>query len=193
MALQTLGAAAARVTWRYGAFELDPGVPPQGADAGEYLAARYDATTVAAIQARLADVFAAEGLPVRNLAAQVRRPNTFAAHRLLTAALADGPEVQHAVGDGLFRAHWVDGADVGEPEVLVAIARRAGVPEARAREALSDDRFAAAARGEERRAHEAGIHAVPTFVLGGQLTVTGAQPPAALAAAVRQALAAASA
>jgi predicted DsbA family dithiol-disulfide isomerase len=146
---------------------------------------------VAAIHKRLAEVMAAEGLPCRNLAAQGLRPNTFAAHRLLTAALVDGAVLQQVLADGLFRAYWVDGADIGAHEVLVGIARDAGMAEDRAGDALTSDDSAAAAREEERQAHEAGISAVPTFVIDGRIAVTGAQPPAALVQAVRQALAAA--
>ena len=144
---------------------------------------------MAGIYRRLADVSAAEGLSFRDLAAPGLRPNTFAAHRLLTAALAHAAVEQQALADGLFRAYWVDGADIGAHDVLVEIARAAGMAEERARHALTSDQFARAARDEEARAHAAGIHAVPTFVIDGRLAVAGAQPPAALMRAVRQALA----
>jgi len=177
------------VSWRYGAFELDPTIPPEGVDARAYLEAKYDAATVAEIHRRLAGVAAAEGLPLRDLTAPGRRPNTFAAHRLLTAALEDGEAVQQAVADGLFRAYWVDGADIGAHDVLVSLARTAGMTEEGAREALADERFARAARGQEREAQEAGIHAVPTFVVDGRFSVSGAHPPAALARVIAEALA----
>jgi predicted DsbA family dithiol-disulfide isomerase len=179
------------VTWRYGAFELDATIPLEGVDARTYLEAKYDAATVAAMHARLADVMAAEGLPCRDLAEQSLRPNTFAAHRLMTAALADGAEVQQVLADGLFRAYWVDGADIGAHDVLVEIARAAGMAEDRARDALTSEQSAIAAREEERQAHRAGISAVPAFVIDARFAVAGAQSPAALAQAVRQALAAA--
>ena len=95
--------------------------------------------------------------------------------------------VQQTLADGLFRAYWADGADIGEHAVLVELARDAGLAADRARDALSSDRSARAAREEERQAHEAGIHAVPTFVIDGRIAVTGAQPPTVLAQAVRQA------
>jgi predicted DsbA family dithiol-disulfide isomerase len=178
------------VTWRYGAFELDATIPLEGVDARAYLEAKYDAATVAAMHARLAAVAAAEGLPFRDLADQGLRPNTFAAHRLLSAALADGAVVQQELADGLFHAYWVDGADIGAPDVLVEIARAAGMTADRARDALTSDRFDTAVRAEERQAHDAGIRAVPTFVIDGRFAVAGAQPPAALVQAVRRALAA---
>ena len=177
------------MTWRYGAFELDPTISLEGVDARTYLEAKYDAASVAAIHRRLAEALAVEGLPFRDLAAQGLRPNTFAAHRLLTASLADGAVEQQALADGLFSAYWADGADIGQHDVLVDIARGAGMATDRAHDALTGGQFAAAAREEERQAHEAGIRAVPTFVIGGRFTVTGAQPPAVLTQAVRQALA----
>jgi predicted DsbA family dithiol-disulfide isomerase len=188
-ALKELGDEAAGVTWRYGAFELDPTIPAEGVDAREYLEAKYDAATVAEIHERLAAVAAAEGLPLRDLGAAGRRPNTFAAHRLLTAALADGPAVQQALADGLFGAYWADGADIGDQDVLLEIAGAAGMAGERAREALSGEEAASAAHEEEREAQELGIRAVPTFVFDGRFAVSGAQPADVLVRAVRQAFA----
>ena len=190
-ALADLGDAAAEVKWRYGAFELDPTIPAEGVDARAYLEAKYDAAMVAEIHSRLAGVAAAEGLPLRDMGAQAMRPNTFAAHRLLTVALELGPSVQQALADGLFRAYWAEGRDIGDHVVLVGLAEAAGVPAARAADVLAGDDYAVEVRAEERRAQEAGIHAVPTFVIGGRFAVSGAQPPDALARAVRHALGAA--
>ncbi len=187
-ALRELGADAAQVEWRYGAFELDPTIPAEGVDARAYLEAKYDAGTIKEIHARLAAVAVAEGLPLRDLAGPAMRPSTFAAHRLLTAALAEGPEPQRRLADGLFGAYWVEGRDVGDPDVLTDLAAAAGVAKGRTRDVLSSDAFAAEVRDEERRAQAAGIRAVPTFVLDGRFAVSGAQPPEALAHAVRHAL-----
>jgi predicted DsbA family dithiol-disulfide isomerase len=188
-ALNELGDEAAEVTWRYGAFELDPTIPPEGVDAREYLEAKYDAAAVAEIHRRLAAVAAAEGLPLRDLTQQGLRPNTFAAHRLLTAALLDGAAVQRDVADRLFRAYWVDGADVGDHHVLMEIARAAEMDEDVARAALVSDVSGTAVREQEAQARAAGIHAVPTFVIDGRFALSGAQPPQVLARALRQALA----
>jgi len=179
---------AAEVEWRYGAFELDPTIPVEGVDARAYLEAKYDAAMVEEIHSRLASVAAGEGLPLRDLEAQAMRPNTFAAQRLLTAALEFGPSVQQALADGLFHAYWAEGRDIGDHEVLAGLAEAAGVPAARVADVLAGGDYAAEVRAEERRAQESGIHAVPTFVIDGRFAVSGAQPPEALARAVRHAL-----
>lgn len=101
-ALRALGEQAADVGWRYGAFELDPTIPAEGVDARAHLEARYDAATVRSIHQRLAAVAAAEGLPLLDMAELRVRPNTFAAHRLMTEALARGLGVQQAMADALF-------------------------------------------------------------------------------------------
>lgn len=185
-----VGTAAEAVSWRFGAFELDPTVPPGGADARAYLEARYDAAAVRSIHRRLAEVAAADGLPLADLEGVRVRPNTFAAHRLMTAALAEGARTQWALADELFRAYWVDGRDVGDLDVLAEAGAAAGLDEARIRALLAGDEYGAAVRREERAAQAAGIHAVPTFVFGGYTAVSGAQPVEVLARTVRSALAA---
>lgn len=162
-------------------------MPAGGVDAAEYLRRKYDTVAVQAIGERLRAVAVAEGLPMADPPVGGIRPNTFAAHRLLTAAwLEHGAAVQQALADGLFRACWAEARDTGDHGVLAELAEEAGLGGARAREILSGDAYAEAVRAEERAAHEAGVTAVPTFVLDGRLAVSGAQPPAVLAEAVRR-------
>ena len=52
---------------------------------------------------------------------------------------------------------------------------------------LAGDRYAEEVREEERRAAEAGIHAVPAFVLNGQYLVSGAQEPETFVQVLRRA------
>ena len=164
VALGLLGDAAAEVSWRYAAFELDPNVPREGVDARAYMQGKYPPAMMAEMHERLADIARREGLP---FGVQPVRPNTFDAHRLLAAALHHGEALQQALADELFAAHWNRGQNVGLGSVLAAAA--------------------AAVRAEERLASDLGIHAVPTFVIADRLMVSGAQSPQVLADAVRQA------
>jgi predicted DsbA family dithiol-disulfide isomerase len=184
-----LGEEAAEVSWRYGAFELDPNVPPEGVDAHEYLKGKYPPDLIEEMHGRLAHLAHDEGLAMRDLGAPSVRPSTFNAHRLLTAALGEGVAGQQALGDELFSAFWARGENVGARDVLARAAEAAGMPAEQAATVLGGDDFAAAVRAEERLAAELGIRAVPSFVIADRFLVSGAQPPEALAAALRRALA----
>jgi len=186
--LGRLGADAEAFTWRYGAFELDPNVPPEGMDRDAYLHGKYDAATVKAMGERLAQIAHREGLQMADPAVLTVRPSTFAAHRLMTAALDAGAHVQQALGGALFAAYWSRGQDIGERGVLLAAAQAAGMGAGATAELLAGDGFAAEVRAQEREAARLGIHAVPTFVFDGRFGVSGAQDPAALAKAARRAL-----
>jgi predicted DsbA family dithiol-disulfide isomerase len=170
VALGRLGADAETFTWRYGAFELDPNVPPEGMDRAAYMEGRYDAETVRAMGERLADIARREGLQMADPTTLAVRPNTFAAHRLLTAALGVGAGVQQALADALFAAYWGRGEAIGDRGVLAGAAGAAGLD------------------AQEREAARLGIHAVPTFVFDGRFGLSGAQDPAVLAQAARRAL-----
>jgi predicted DsbA family dithiol-disulfide isomerase len=187
-ALGRLGADAEAFRWRYGAFELDPNVPPEGVDRDVYMAGRYDPATVKAMGERLAQIAHREGLQMADPATLTVRPNTFAAHRLMTAALEAGAGVQQALGDALFAAYWGCGEDIGDREVLAAAAQATGMDAGVAAELLAGDAFAADVRAQEREAARLGIHAVPTFVFDGRSGVSGAQDPEVLAQAARRAL-----
>ena len=188
-ALTLLGDDAARVRWRYAAFELDPSIPSQGVDLRASLEAKYGPGAAEVLGGRLAEVAEAEGLPMVALAEIKVRPNTFGAHRLLTAALEEGEAAQQALADALFAAYWARGEDVGDAEVLGAVSAAAGLSRDWAAANLAADANVAEVRAEERRAAERGIRAVPTFVFAERSALSGAQAPEALADAVRQALA----
>ena len=76
------------------------------------------------------------------------RPNTSAAHRLMTPALAAGVCVQQALGDALFAAYWGCGEDIGDRGVLLAAAQVAGMDDGVAAEVLSGDAFATDVRAQ---------------------------------------------
>jgi predicted DsbA family dithiol-disulfide isomerase len=121
---------------------------------------------------RMTAVGAEEGIPFALDKIQ-RTPNTFDAHRLIWLAGREG--VQEQVVDGLFRAFFTEGRDIGDRAVLTEIGAAAGLEGAA--EFLESDRGAQEVRDEERRGRELGVDAVPTFIIGGKYLVSGAQRP----------------
>jgi predicted DsbA family dithiol-disulfide isomerase len=164
-------------------------VPEEGIALRDYLEGKYGPGALDGMAAHLSEAAAADGLELVDVRTLVRRPSTFAAHRLLASALDDGAEVQQSLAEELLAAYWARGADVGSREMLEELAVAAGWPAGRVAAVLDDDATAAAVRAEERRAVELGVHAVPTFVFDGRFGVSGAQPPNVLVAAARRALA----
>ena len=163
----------------------------------EYLEGKYGPGALDGMARTLGDAAAVEGLPLLDLRTLERRPNTLLAHRLLSGALEEGEDdegelvpqkQQQRLGLDLLAAYWAHGEDVGDREVLEALAEAAGMPAERVVAALDDDITATAVRLDERRAAKLGIRAVPTFVFGRRFAVSGAQSPAALADAARRAL-----
>jgi predicted DsbA family dithiol-disulfide isomerase len=123
-----------------------------------------------------------EGLPYG------RRTHTF--NSRLAQELGKWADTQsggEAIHDALFRAYFVDGHNIGDPEVLIEIAESAGLDPAGAREVLEQRTFSAAVDEDWARSRRYGITGVPTFVAGGY-GVVGAQPYETLEHLVQRAL-----
>jgi predicted DsbA family dithiol-disulfide isomerase len=172
-------------------------VPPEGVGWREYIEGKYGAGALDGMKDSLGQAAAAEGLPFLDLRELRRRPNTFAAHRLLAGSLEEREDehgelvhqkLNRRLGLGLLSAYWGRGEDVGDREVLEHLADAAGMPAARVVAALEDDLTATAVRLDEQRAAKMGIRAVPTFMFGRRFAVSGAQQPQALVDAARRAL-----
>jgi predicted DsbA family dithiol-disulfide isomerase len=80
-----------------------------------------------------------------------------------------------AIHDALFRAYFVDGKNIGDPEVLVQISKQLGLDEAKAREVIEKRTHKAAVDADWEKSREYGVTGVPTYVVGDR-GVVGAQP-----------------
>ncbi len=75
----------------------------------------------------------------------------------------------------LFEAYFAEGRNLAEPEVLLDVAKVAGLPLETAEEVIRQRSFWDAVDTDWKRAHELGVTGVPTFVSGNRGLV-GAQP-----------------
>ena len=166
-------------------FELNPQMGPEGQDIGEHLQQKYGASaeqreaTRAAIAARGAEL----GF-IFTPGARGRIYNTFDAHRLLHWAELQGRQL--ALKNALFKAYFTDGEDPSDHELLVRVAREAGLDEAEARALLASDRYAAEVREREQFYLQQGIHSVPAVVVNHRHLIHGGQPVEVFEQALRQ-------
>lgn len=155
-------------------FELNPQMPPEGQNLREHIKEKYgtsDADSDRA-RARLTQLGESLGFPFRYTDGS-RMVNTFQAHQLLHWAGEHGR--QHDLKLALFTAYFTDGRDVSDPAVLVAVAGSLGLDPAEAQAVLTDGRYAASVREEERFWVSNGIQGVPAMVFQRRHLVTGAQ------------------
>ncbi len=175
-ALETMGADAPQVDLHWHPFRLDPdaaGAAPL--PLREALAAKFGGMArVEQMLAQIQSAGRAEGLPFDFDRGQVR-VDTFDAHRLLWLAAREGDA--DAVGEALFHAHFAEGRNVADPDVLVAAGAAGGLGEARVRAMLGSDEGRAEVEAGLGQARSLGISAVPTFVIDGRYAVQGAQSP----------------
>lgn len=169
------GAGEVEVVYR--PYQLDPQAPTTGIPLLQRLSQKYGANARAMAE-RVSAQAREEGIEMdfdRALAA-----NTLDAHRLLRLAEGEhGAEVQHALAEALFQAHFSEGRDIADRAVLTELAGRAGMEAERARAYLDSAEGAAEVRAEIEQAQAMGISAVPTFVFEGKWAVQGAQPASA--------------
>ena len=161
---------------RYRPYQLDPTASPgKSQPVIEAYAKKFGGPEQArAIIDRVTETAAADGLEFRmDLAV---RANTLLAHRLLWwADQPSTPVAQADLKERLLQAYFIDGLDIGDPDVLADLAEEIGLDRSDVIEFLDGDAGSAEVRSDLERAADAGISAVPTFVVNGQWAIPGAQ------------------
>ena len=163
--------------WVY--FPLHPDTPAGGLPLKDLFAGRgFD---LEAMHARMKGLMDAEGLPYS------RRTHTY--NSRLAQELAKWADSQpgfESIHGALYRAYFVDGRNIGDPDILVDIAQSVGLHGTTAREVLVKRTFKDAVDADWEEARRRGITGVPSFIAG-KYKVVGAQPYNVLADLLRAA------
>ncbi|MBB5082913.1 DsbA family oxidoreductase [Nonomuraea endophytica] len=154
-------------------FQLNPDAPAEGEPLLAALERKFG-PDIAQMTSQVTGVAEQEGLELRFEHAV--SSNTAQAHRLIQVATAQGRGEEMA--QRLFQAHFTDGLDVGDTEVLAKLAAEAGVTDDGEGSAEVDEQLA--------RARQLGISGVPLFLFEGQFAVSGAQPYETFVAALEE-------
>jgi len=100
--------------------------------------------------------------------------NSFRAHRLIQMAKTKGLG-EHAE-EHFFKAYFVEGLDLEDPDLLMAIGKSIGLSEVEVRESQENGDYAHLVNQDLREAQNMGIKGVPFFIFNGKHTISGAQP-----------------
>ncbi|QXZ77410.1 DsbA family oxidoreductase [Rhizobium sp. L51/94] len=171
------------INWR--PYRLNPDYPPEGVDQKQKLAEKLGgADKVASAHAMLAGLGCEVGIAF-NFDAITIGPNTLDAHRLIHWAVTEDRELQNRVVDGLFKANFEEGRNVGDHAVLLDIAEAAGLDRAVIEALLASDADSDLIVAEIESARQMGVNGVPFFIFDQQYAVSGAQTPDVIANALR--------
>ena len=162
------------LTWM--PFQLNPDMPPEGMDRGEYLSLKFGGAERAQdIYTPIEEAGAHEGIEFQFKAMQ-RTPNTLGSHRLIHYA-RDQTQGQDAVVEALFAAYFSRGENIGDVDVLVDCAAAAGMEPSTVREYLESETDIPQIQAQDAMARQMGIQGVPFFVFARKYAVSGAQSP----------------
>ena len=161
---------------RHTQFPLHPDTPQEGLLLTDLFAGR--GLDIEAMQSRMKKLMDAEGLPYGN---RTRTFNSRLAQELGKFGDQKGVPQIH---DALYRAYFVDGANIGDLDVLLEVVERVGMPRDEAKTVLSERKMQSAVDADWARSRALGVTGVPTFVIG-RKAVVGAQPYEVLEQLVR--------
>jgi predicted DsbA family dithiol-disulfide isomerase len=146
------------------AFELHPGVPPEGQELPE----RFRQSGGRSHFQELAEE---AGLEVGK---RTHWYDSTPAHEATRWAAEHGAE--DAFRHAIFRAYFVQNRNIGSAEVLAEIATDLELDADELRNALAEGRYRERIQQEYQSAREIGVTAVPTFVANQRYALVGAHP-----------------
>lgn len=164
-------------------FQLNPDLPAQGISRADYIFRKFGEKDSSRYQ-RVAMVGKTLGLDMQFDRIKVQ-PNTVKAHRLMHRAGERG--LQDAMAEALFRAYFIEGANLTDDATLAGYAGQAGLDRDETLAYLASDSDADLIRGADEEARQVGISGVPFFIFNRTVGVSGAQDPEVLLQAMQQA------
>ncbi len=170
------------VEWK--SFQLDPTLTSNPTYTSDYLVQKKGFTKEQGQQmsTQVANTGKQAGIDFRFDKAQI--VNTFTAHRLLHLSKKHG--VSNDMEELLFEAHFTNGDNIADADVLVALAEKLGIDAKEARKAIESDVFDGEIRQDIAQASAIGVRGVPFFVVDGKYGISGAQPAEAFTEVLEQ-------
>jgi len=179
-ALEMRPGVVSQVRWR--PYQLAPDTPSEGVDRKEYYKKKFgEGPQVRAARDRLTAVGRDLGITF-DTTSKCTIANTLDAHRVIRWAMAPG--LQSEVAEDIMRRYFEDCAFLGDPDLLVDVAAKAGMDGGLVRDLLASNTDCELVSGEVAQASKMGIQGVPMFIFNGSSGVSGAQGAEVLAGVI---------
>ena len=82
----------------------------------------------------------------------------------------------HSFHENIFYAYFTEGLDIGNLEVIAAVAEKSGLDKKEALGTVKDGRYVARLDEARKEAQLIGLTGVPTFIINNKHKIVGAQP-----------------
>lgn len=148
-------------------YELHPETPPQGVLISERFKGRDLSSFYEQLRARGKEVGVVFG--DRTLLSNSRLS-------LSASEYARDMGVYETFHENIFHAYFTEARDIGNPEVLAAVAKKSGLDAGEALKAVNDGRYAARLEEAARDGQLIGLTGIPLFIVNNQYKIVGAQP-----------------
>lgn len=153
-------------------FLLNPNADTRGVDKMQHYKSKFGVERTAMIMDRLTKVFNDLGLSFK---AGGLTGSTWDSHRLIVLAGQQGLDKQNALVEELFRNYFTEEKYIGDRDVLLEAASKAGV--VGAEEWLNDPSSGVNEIQQDLHKYAKGVTGVPNFMINGRQKLSGAQPP----------------
>lgn len=184
-ALEMRPGVVSSLQWR--PYQLGPDTPAEGVDRAEHYRKKFgDSPQYKAGRDHLLKLGKELGIAF-DFDSKCIIANTMDAHRLIR--WAKRPDKQTEVVEDLMKRYFVDCAFLGDHDLLIDVARDAGMDAGLVRELLESDKDKDLIRNEVFQAAQMGIQGVPMFIFDGKAGVSGAQEASVLAGVMDKILA----
>ncbi|XP_020269734.1 uncharacterized protein LOC109844958 [Asparagus officinalis] len=157
---------------RWHPFFLEPSAPKEGIKKLEFYYKKFGAGQFDRMALRMTEIFRSLGFEYDTSGLT---GSTLDSHRLITFAAKQGYDKQNALVDELFLNYFCQGKYIGDRQVLLDAAEKAGVEGAA--EFLEDPNRGLKEVNEEFEKYSSRISGVPYFVINGKHGLSGGQPP----------------
>ncbi len=99
--------------------------------------------------------------------------NSLQAHRFTYLAKAHGK--QNEAEELLFKAHFTDGKNIDDTEVLAQLGEKIGIGATAVRKMLASEAYISDVQRDQYEAYQIGVRGVPFFVFNNKYAISGAQ------------------
>jgi predicted DsbA family dithiol-disulfide isomerase len=95
---------------------------------------------------------------------------------LMASEFARDQGMYRSFHENMFHAYFTDGLDIGNPDMITAIAKKSGLNEMEMLSAITDGRYVSRLDEARREGQLIGLTGVPLFLIENKYKIVGAQP-----------------